>query len=178
MPRASYQPQPPSLRINGKQTLFLTIVAGSKLGGSGRAAKSPIKHVDGEYKEIGAAYKEAAGQVSKIEAAPWSATRPKPSRRWQRLSNTGNDYQLDTDIEILTNAFEFLRSLELYLAEEGSGFLKSLFKRIQPIYVISNRIFALECFMNQSQAVSVKTFDHGFREICLLLPRAFSQRTV
>ena len=78
MPRASYQPQPPSLRINGKQTLLvgLTIVAGSKLGGSGRAAKSPIKHVDGEYKEIGAAYKVAGGQVSKIEAAPWSATRP------------------------------------------------------------------------------------------------------
>ena len=64
-----------NLRINGKQTLLvgLTIVAGSKLGGSGRAAKSPIKHLDGEYKEIGAAYKVAGGQVSKIEGAPWSA---------------------------------------------------------------------------------------------------------
>ena len=95
VPRASYQPQPPSLRINGKQTLLvgLTIVAGSKLGGSGRAAKSPIKHVDGEYKEIGAAYKVAAGQVSKIEAAPWSATRPQVLlalatiiKHWQWLS--------------------------------------------------------------------------------------------
>ena len=45
-------------------------------------AKKANKTPGGEDKEIGAAYKVAAGQVSKIEAAPWSAT-----------PGTGNDYQ-------------------------------------------------------------------------------------
>ena len=42
------------------------------MDGSGCAPKRPIKHLEGEYKEIGAAYKvaQAAAQVSKIEPEP------------------------------------------------------------------------------------------------------------
>ena len=71
-------------------------------------AKKANKTPGGEDKEIGAAYKVAAGQVSKIEAAP-------ESRPWlllldQSPADTGNDNQLDTD---LANPLDCLLSLQI-----------------------------------------------------------------